>query len=419
MKPLNSNSKNYLFLIILLLAVVFGGLTGSYFPSTTSILQPFGDIFLNLILTAVVPLIFFNVSSAVFKLTTNGKLKKLSFTMIIVFLCTSLIAAGFTILMMKFLPVMNTDGIQIPAVANHKQVASSIKFSQIFTVSDFNHLFSSQHILALIIFSIVFGLSCSKMESKSSFQYFLEMGEAVFMKFFNLIMFLAPVGFFAYFAVLMAKIGPLLMSNYLSISFYYYLFGLIYCVCGLTIYAYFSGKFAAVRLFWANITLPALTAMATCSSAATIPSNLDSARKMNIKAEIYEVLIPLGTVLHKDGTVIGALFKIVFLFSLFHWNFSGFAILIPAIGVALLVGSVMGAIPSGGMLGELLILAVYGFPQEMLITIAAISIIIDPLATLINVCSNNVCNLLTSRILLGKNWLSNRRKTNESTFKTL
>jgi Na+/H+-dicarboxylate symporter len=68
-----------------------------------------------------------------------------------------------------------------------------------------------------------------------------------------------------------------------------------------------------------------------------------------------------------------------------------------AISVSLLVGTVMGAIPSGGMLGEMLILSVYGFPKEALMLIAVISIIIDPPATLLNVTGNTVATLLVER----------------------
>lgn len=51
--------------------------------------------------------------------------------------------------------------------------------------------------------------------------------------------------------------------------------------------------------------------------------------------------------------------------------------MLAVIAVAFLVGAVMGAIPSGGMIGEMLILSVFGFPPESLPIIAVISTIID------------------------------------------
>lgn len=72
---------------------------------------------------------------------------------------------------------------------------------------------------------------------------------------------------------------------------------------------------------------------------------------------------------------------------------------------SMLVGTVMGAIPSGGMLGELLIISVYGFPPSVLIAIAAISILIDPLATMLNVTGNSVSAMMIARLTEGKKWM--------------
>ena len=128
-------------------------------------------------------------------------------------------------------------------------------------------------------------------------------------------------------------------------------------------------------------------------------------QKMRVPPEIFETVVPLGGIIHKDGSVLGGMVKIAFLFGVFHLSFSSPAILLQAIFVSVLVGTVMGAIPSGGMIGEMLILSVYGFPPQMLIIIAAISIIIDPPATMLNVTGNTVCSMLVARLEKGKNWL--------------
>ena len=65
----------------------------------------------------------------------------------------------------------------------------------------------------------------------------------------------------------------------------------------------------------------------------------------------------------------------------------------------------MGAIPGGGMIGEMLILSVFGFPPEVLPIIAVISTIIDAPATLLNSAGNTVSAMMVSRFVEGKNWL--------------
>ena len=93
--------------------------------------------------------------------------------------------------------------------------------------------------------------------------------------------------------------------------------------------------------------------------------------------DIAETVIPLGVNTHKDGSVIGGVLKIVFLFGLFGREMNHLPTLLGILAVSFLVGAVMGAIPGGGMIGEMLIISVYGFPPEALPVIAIISTIID------------------------------------------
>lgn len=398
---------SYFFPFILMASIVLGGVTGSYFGALTPYLKPFGEIFLNLIFTAIVPLIFFSISAAIARLGSLGKLGKIIFYMTLVFLFTGIIAALYSLFIVSLFPP--AQGVSLPLThENHAASASIIsQLAGIFTVSDFSKLLSHEHILALIIFSILVGIAASGAKDKGkTFIDFLQSGEEVFMRVFTLIMYYAPIGFFAYFAVLINELGPQLMQNYLRIAVLYYAFAGLYFVLGFSVYAYLAGKIPAVKLFWAHIFLPAVTSIATCSSAASIPANLVATKKMRVAPEIYETIIPLGSIIHKDGSVIGGVFKIAFLFGIFHLPFSGAPILLTALGVSLLVGTVMGAIPSGGMLGELLILSVYGFPPSVLIAIAAISIIIDPLATMINVTCNSVSSMMVARLVEGKKWLT-------------
>jgi Na+/H+-dicarboxylate symporter len=254
--------------------------------------------------------------------------------------------------------------------------------------------------LALILFSILVGFAVlTASEKGKKILPFLEAGEEIFMRVFSFIMYYAPIGFFAYFAVLVSQLGPDILKNYAQVAAFYYIFSIAYFIIVYTLYAYLAQKTKGIVLFWQHIFLPMITAFATCSSAASLPANLLAAKRMKVPAEISETVVPLGTMIHKEGSIIGGMVKIVFLFSVFHLPFSSLPIFLTAIAISMLVGTVMGAIPSGGMLGELLILSMYGFPSSALGMIAAISIIIDPLATMLNVTGNTVSSMLVGRFL--------------------
>ena len=392
----------YIFPLLLVSSILLGGLYGYLFNTKTLCLKPLGDIFINLIFTTIVPLIFFSISSAIARTGSLGSLGKIMSAMSIVFIFTGIVAAIYALFVVSIFPPAQDVTISLTKAQQPTPVNLSDQIVGIFTVPNFSQLLSHEHILALIVFSILVGLAVTKAkENGALFLDFLQAGEEVFMRAFDLIMYYAPIGFFAYFAVLVSELGPQLMGNYLRVGILYYLFSFLYFIVAYTGYAFLAGGTKGISLFWSNIFLPMITSLATCSSAASIPANLAATKKMQVPPEIYDTAIPLGSLIHKDGSVIGGVFKIAFLFGLFHLPFSGCTVLLIALGVSLLVGTVMGAIPSGGMLGELLILAVYGFPPSVLIAIAAISIIIDPLATMLNVTGNSVSSMMIARIVKG------------------
>ncbi len=398
--------RSYTFPMILLFSIVIGGIVGYLCPSFSKSLKPLGEIFLNLIFTTIVPLIFFNVSSAIARAGSLGRLGKIFSRMMIIFIFTGLIAASFTILIVKAFPPAEGVQLSLTLPANLPSGGFFDQIAGIFTVDDFSALLTHKNMLALIVFSIFVGLASSYSENNNDnhFISFLKGGEQVFTRVFSLIMFYAPIGFLAYFAVLVSELGPALIESYCRVAMIYYISALIYFIIAYSVYAYLAGHSDGLRLFWRNISFPMLTSIATCSSAASIPANLMATKEMRVSPEIYETTIPLGTIIHKDGSVMGGVIKIAFLFGVFHLNFCGASVLFKTLGVSLLVGTVMGAIPSGGMLGELLILTVYGFPPSALIAIAAISIIIDPLATMLNVTGNSVSSMLIARLVDGKKW---------------
>ena len=399
--------RSYLFPTLLLGSIILGGCTGYCLGPQSQYLKPLGDVFINLILTTIVPLIFFSIASAIARTGSEGALGKLMAYMIGVFLFTALIASVYSLLVVLVFPPAEGVHLTLTAIKETTVIQLSDQIVNLFTVSRFSQLLSHQHLLALIVFAILVGLAITKLTKRQHALCLdvLGTGEAVLMKVFDLIMYAAPIGFFAYFAVLVNELGPHVLDNYLRVTVLYYLSAGLYFILASTFFSFLAARTKGVRLFWSNSTIPLLTSLATCSSAASIPANLEATKKMHVPAYIADTIVPLGSLLHKDGSVIGGMFKIAFLFGLFQLDFSGTTVLLTALGVSLLVGTVMGAIPGGGMLGELLILNVYGFPPSVLIAIAAISILIDPLATVLNVSGNSVSSMLITRFMLGKQWV--------------
>lgn len=398
--------KAYLFPLLLLVSLAAGGITGFYLGPSADDLKPLGDIFINLIFTAVVPLVFFSIADAVARVGKSKVFLRLFSSMLASFIFTGLSAAIFMLAVVFFFPPAQGVTLTLPAPSNITTIKFSDQLVSALTVSDFTQLLSHHNMLALIFFAALVGLATASCKEKGeAFANFLHAGAQIFLRVITYVMYYAPIGFFAYFAVLIADLGPRLIESYLRVACIYYVAAILYFIVAFTFYAYLGGRISGVKKFWQHVFVPMVTALATCSSAASIPANLQATKKMLVPEEVYETVIPLGAILHKDGSVLGAIIKIAFVFGLFHLNLFTPNAMFIALFAAILVGTVMGAIPSGGMLGEMLILSFYGFSPETLMIMAAISIIIDPLATMLNVTGDCVCSMIVTR-MLGKSWYS-------------
>ncbi len=402
--------KNYSFSLILLCSIALGAGLGVLFGQKIAFIKPLGDIFLNLLFTAVVPLVFFSISSAIAEMSDLHRLGKIMSGMVMIFFATGVLSSLLMVLgVMVFPPVLGSH----PALNLPAEVASTKSFADIlkaFTVPDFAHLLSKQNMLALIVFAMLVGLAASlAKEDGKPFVNFLVSANKVMMKVIHLIMFYAPVGLGAYFAYLVGTLGPELLGSYLRVVARYYPLAILYFFAGFSIYVFLAGGREGFKKFWGNILTPALTAWGTGSSVATIPANLEAADRIGVPKDISRIVIPIGATIHMDGTCMSAIVKISLLFAFFGMPFAGVGTIVTAIGIAILSGMVMSGIPGGGFLGELLIVTLYGFPVEALPLISMVGTLVDPPATMVNSTGDTVVSMLLSRILGGKNWKSTDR----------
>ena len=383
--------KNNLRTILLLAGILSGGISGAVFGEKAMVVKPVGDIFLNFIFVLVVPLIFFGMSSAVFQMSASGKMGKTVGTSLLVFLFMALAVGALSWLGVKvFNPLC---GISLPegaaGAAGHADTPLGDMITGAVSVGDFPLLLSKMNLLPLMLFSILLGIGASLSGKYApAAGSFLIAASGVASKMTDIVMKAAPVGLGCYFAVTVATLGKDITGAYLKVLLLYLgIAALVFFVFN-TAVAAAAGGIDGVKKWWKNIITPALSAIATSSSAACIGINIDSVKKMGVRAPVAEAVIPLGTHLHKDGSVIGGVMKIAFLLALCRVSADGALPFFTVVPTAILVGTVMGAIPTGGMTGELLICSVFGFPPEMAAVLMVISTIIDIPATLLNSAGN-------------------------------
>ncbi len=379
--------KKYGFFICMLLALIIGTIIGLFASDGfVSNIAPLGDIFVNLMFTLVVPLVFFTITSSIARMNKKVKLTKILVTTIIVFVVTSLISSILAVLGVVI--VKPTSNIVPGEETPQEPVGFLQAISNAITVPDFYHLLSKSHMLALIIFAIIFGI-CLRMVDKENKvgDVFLTISNAL-LKFIKIIMYYAPIGVCAYFASLVKSFGSEIVTSYLKAFLIYIVLSVIYFLVFYTLYAFIAGGFKGVKKFYRNIFPSFVTSLATQSSLASFPTNVEVADKMGIDKNVSQVSLPLASTIHMEGSSIASIIKIFFLFNVFNMSTVSFSTYLIAILIAVLSGVVMSGIPGGGLIGEMLIVSLYGFPASAFAMIATIGWIVDAPATMMNVCGD-------------------------------
>lgn len=395
--------KNYRGILWLLAGIIVGAIAGLVFGKRAMLVKPVGDIFLNLLFVAVIPLVFFAIASSIANLQGGQKLSRILAIMSVVFLSTVLIAALFTIVALWLFPVHHTAIVADTLNHGTGKNLSGEQITRLFTTDEFYQLLSRKNMLAMIIFALLTGFGTLRAgEQGRAFAQFLNAGNEVFKNVFILIMKFGPIGLGAYFAYQVAQFGPSLFGSYARIMGIGYGVSIFYYAVFFSLYAFIAGGINGVKKYWKNNIIPSATAIGTCSSIATIPANLEAAKKMGVSAIIAGITVPLGGTLHKDGSSVSSILKMAVVFAMFGRSFNSAEVILLALGMTILVSIVEGGIPNGGYIGELLFISVYGFPPEALPPAIIIGTLIDPVATLLNATGDTVAAMLVSRFVEGK-----------------
>ncbi len=396
--------KNYKSTIILLLSIILGMIVGIIFKEKASYLKPFGDLFLNLLLVIIVPLIFLTITVSIGKMKSPKRIGKILFTSLITFVVTSIISVVIGLGFAKnFNIIKYEDKNSIKEIIKEDKSVKKEKLNilekTVNTVStnDFKNLITNDNIIALICFSIIFGLAINlSKDKKKPVLDILDSFSSVVQKFIKIIMCYAPIGLSCYFASLVGSFGKELVLGYAKTFLIYLIACLFIYFVIYSLYAILCGGKNGFISYWKNIIPPSVCAMSTCSSAASMPINIESAKKMGVTEDVSSVSISLGTNFHKDGSIVGSVFKIMFLVQLFNSNTSTFKIIL----IALLATILVSAVPiGGGTISETLIITMLGFPLSVLPILTIIATIIDAPATVLNVTGNTISSVIINKFI--------------------
>ena len=411
-----SIAKNYRFMAIMIGCMIAGALTGWFAPEFGHMVKPFGTVFINMMFCIVVPRVFASISSAGACTKSRKRAGRIMGTTVATFVITGAIAAVIMFVLVKIFPPVLTPWESIPTEEMGEYASLSDMIVNFFTASDFVGLLSRRAMLPLIVFSLLFGFSVNLTGGGDSpVGKFLENLTEVMLKFVQLVTYYAPFAFFAIFADLVATYGSQIMTGYGRALILYYPLCFVYIFTAFPLFARFGGGKGAIKVMFQHITRPAVVSLGTCSSVATIPTNMEVAKETGISKDVADIVLPLGATMHMDGSCFSCVLKIAFVLGVFGQNM-GWEQLPLIVLVAVLSSVGMSGVPGGGYIGEYIICTLF-FPQhiEMAFPIlVAIGNLVDPPATMINASGDYVVSYIVSRFVDGKDWLQKALTTKKA-----
>ena len=398
--------KSYGFIIAMLTGIAGGCVVGLFWPEMAGNLEPLGTLFTNMMFCLVVPMVFCSICSAIANMPSAQKAGKVMGVTLATFLSTAAIASILFYIIIRLFPIV-TGTYDVPEADPSEVMGVGEMIVSFFTKPDFVELLSRRAVLPLIVFAVIIGFGVQMQGGPQTMTAkLLEDITGCIMKAVQIVTYYAPIGFFGFFANLVATYGPELIGDYSRTLLLYYGLSFAYMFIFFPIYAYIGGGRKGPGVMFKHLFKPAAVSFGTCSSVATIPTNMEAAEETGISKDVSNIVLPLGATMHMDGSAMGAIMKVAFLFGMFGQDFdSGRAIL--AIVVAVFSSVAMSGIPGGGGTGELALCTVF-FPEQMAIAYPmalALGNLIDPPATMVNSAGDYVVSYIVARFVDGKDWL--------------
>ena len=400
--------KNYGIMTFMILGIVAGCAVGALWKDAM-VLKPLGTLYINMMFCVVVPMVFCSISSAVANMSDAKKAGKVMGVTVASFVITATIAATIMYFVVRFIPLVSGDYNAVEGDVDEAMGLGDMIVA-FFTKPDFVELLSRRAILPLVIFAALFGFGVQMSGGRESMvAKFLASATDALLSMVKLISYYAPIGFFGFFAALVAEYGPQLVGDYSKAIVICYVVSFVYMFIFFPLYARFGGGKGAVKEMFRHLFKPAVVAFGTCSSAATIPTNMEMAEDTGISKDVSNITLPLGATMHMDGSAMSAIMKVAFVFGVLGRDF-GASEAVLAIAVAVLSSVAMSGIPGGGGTGELVLCTIF-FPDQMAIAYPiaiALGNLVDPPATMVNAAGDYVASFIVARFVDGKDWLRKR-----------
>jgi Na+/H+-dicarboxylate symporter len=368
----------------ILIFMVLGVVVGIAFGERATALQPVGDLFIRLLMMAVIPLVFFNLLAGITALTDVGALGRLGGKIITYYMVTTTVALTLGLVVMHLL--QPGVGMQLSEQVDETfgEVPSVTEvFLGLIPENPFAAL-ASGNVAQVVVFAIFLGVVTLLLPqpSREPLQKVYGILAELFRKLVGVIMYFGPIGIGALTASTVGEYGPVIFGP-LAVFIGGVWGGQAIMVLFYMIMLALFTEYSPAAFLKKTGPLYATTA-ATCSSLASLAVSLDVAEeRMRLPRSVYSFTLPLGAQLNKDGTAIMLAGVLLFTAQAAGVEFT-IASQISILLVGLILSNGSGGIPGGGLVIALIFVQAFNLPLEIAAIVGGIYRLIDMGSTTIN-----------------------------------
>lgn len=383
------------FILKISVGFILGIAIGLIFGPSAQVLVPFGDVFLNLLKMAVVPLILFTITVSINNANPK-ELGRIGGKIFPYYIITTAIAVVLGIVIAKLirpgfgLTLPQNIDFEVPEAPSIVDVLLQIIPTNIFEA------LANGDVLSIVFVAVIIGFAISLMRNTDETQMkdwgnlllkLMEAGSEVTFRILNGILQYAPIGVLGLTASTIGNQGFDTLSalakyvgaSYLGVAFQMLLiFPLILLVFKIPLLHFFRHTRDAI-----------MTAFVTASSLGTLPLTLKCAQKAGISDRVASFTLPVGATVNMNGSAIHFGVGVVFAADIIGYDLTiGAMIGIILTGTLAAIGTA--GVPGAGLIGMSIVFTQAGLPIEIVGLTAGVNVITDMVFTMCNVTGDIV-----------------------------
>ena len=388
----------------ILVSMVAGILVGWQFPAFAPNLKPFANIFLRMIKSLIVPLLF---STLVVGIAGHGddmkKVGRLALRSIIYFEVVTTLALAIGLIAVNTVKPGVGIGIETAAGGSTEEfqalAAKTPTFASVLehTVpQSFFEAAAANEVLQIVFFAIIFAVALARVEgpSKQVMLDWLQSLSDIMFKFVGIVMTYAPIGIGAAIGVTVGKSGLGVLLSLAKLVGTLYAALIIFVLLVLVPVALIMR--IDLRRFWRSVKEPWLIAFSTASSEAAFPQAMQAMEKFGVPRRIVSFVLPTGYSFNLDGSTLYLALASVFVaqaagidMPLSQQLLMMLTLMLTSKGVA--------AVPRASLVILSGALAQFGLPLEGIAVILGVDAIMDMARTSVNLLGNCLATAVMAR----------------------